>query len=152
MGRELPDFGIIVLAILAAGCGREKTKPPPAADKATGPTVLAEKPFFRIEPGPRTPCKAGTPCEARLAFSALGDYHVNDRYPFKFVADGAAGIAFDGTGTFTQEDPKHGMMTIRFRTQKRGAVKLAGTFKLSVCTDDVCEIEEPKLAFEIPVD
>ena len=145
MGREL-----ILLAILAVGC-REKTKPPPAASKTAG-TALAEKSFFRIEPGPRTPCTAGTQCEARLAFSALGDYHVNDQYPFKFVADGVAGIAIDGTGTFTQDDPKHGMMTIKFRTMKRGAVKLAGTFKLSVCTDEKCEIEEPKLAFEVPVD
>ena len=147
MGREL-----IVLAILAAGCGRDKTKPPPAPDRAARPTALAEKPFFRIEPGPRTPCAAGTPCEARLAFSALGDYHVNDRYPFKFVADAAPGITVDGTGTFAQDDPKHGMMTIKFRALKRGSVKLAGTFKLSVCTDDKCEIEEPKLAFEVPVD
>lgn len=147
MGREL-----IVLAILAAGCGREKTKPPPAADRAASPTVLAEKPFFRIEPGPRTPCTVGAPCEVRLAFSALGDYHVNDRYPFKFVPDAAPGIAVDGTGTFALDDPKHGMMTIKFRALKRGATRLAGTFKLSVCTDDRCEIEEPKLAFDVPVD
>jgi len=148
MGRELTAVG--ALAVLALGC-RDK-KPPPAPDKPAGPAVLAEKAFFRIEPGPRTPCAVGAPCEARLAFSALGDYHVNDRYPFKFVADVVAGMTVDGTGTFAQDDAKHGTMTITFRALKRGPAKLAGTFKLSVCTEEKCEIEEPKLAFEVPVE
>jgi hypothetical protein len=145
MGREL-----ITLAVLALGC-RDKAKPPPAPEKPAGPAVLAEKSFYRIEPGPRTPCAPGAPCEARLAFSALGEYHVNDRYPFKFVADETAGLIVDGTGTFTQDDAKHGMMTIKFRALKRGTARLSGTFKLSVCTDEKCEIEEPKLAFEVPI-
>ena len=151
MGREIVALGTLAVLI---SCGKDKPKPPPAPapDRAASQTVLAEKAFYRIEPGPRTPCSPGAACEAFLAFSALGDYHVNDRYPFKFIADPVPGVAVDGTGTFTLDDAKHGMMKVAFRATKHGPARLAGTFKLSVCTDDVCEIEEPKLAFEIPVE
>jgi len=149
MGRRL-----LLLALVAAcGCGRDKAKPPPKVqDRAPGANALVEKPLYRIEPGQRTPCTPGALCEARLAFSALGDYHINERYPFKFNADAIAGITVDGAGTFAREDAKHGTMTIMFRAARRGPAKLSGTFKLSVCTEENCEIDEPKLAFDVAVD
>ncbi|MEJ7597950.1 MAG: hypothetical protein WKG01_08595 [Kofleriaceae bacterium] len=143
-----------MVLVLALGCGRDKPKPQAnkTPDRAAGSVVLAEQPYFRVEPGPKTPCAPMSPCEARLALSALGDYHVNETYPFKFVADDAPGVEVVGTGTFVRDDAKHGTLTLTFQAARRGLAKIAGTFKLSVCTDDECKIEEPKLAFEIPVD
>lgn len=141
MAREL------LLIALVAACGRDagKAKPAPSG------TPLASKLFYRIDPGPRTACASGSVCEARLALSALGDYHVNKDYPFKFVGDPAPAIPLDGEGAFALDDAKNGMMTVTFRPSAPGTVKVAGTFKLSVCSGDRCEIETPQVALDVAV-
>jgi hypothetical protein len=145
MARKLIPLALVALAM---ACGRDpsgKAKAPPEG------TPLASKPFYRIDPGPRTACTSGSMCEARLALTALGDFHVNKDYPFKFVGDPAPATPLDGEGTFALDDDKNGMMTVKFRPTAPGTVKIAGTFKLSVCSGDVCEIEAPKLALDVAV-
>ena len=93
---------------------------------------LAETAFYRIELRPH----------AELALTALAGYHINERYPVKFIADDPAAI--DGTGTFTRSDAQHGTLALAAR-----APRLSGTFKLSVCTDENCEIAEPHIAFDV---
>jgi hypothetical protein len=141
MAREL------LLIALVVACGRDKPAKPGAAAGAP----LAGKAFYRVDAGPKTPCASGTTCEARLVLTALGDYHVNKDYPFKFVGDPAPAIPLDGDGTFALDDAKNGTMTIKFRPAAPGTAKLAGTFKLSVCSADTCEIETPKLELAVPV-
>jgi hypothetical protein len=82
--------------------------------------------------------------------TALGDYHVNDQYPFKLVAEASSEIKVDGTGSFSPAG-KRGTMALPFRTSKPGTAKIAGVFKLSVCNDENCQIEAPKIAFDVPV-
>jgi hypothetical protein len=144
MARELITAA---LAVLVAACGRGDAPGKSAAPQ--GPP-LASKPFYRIDPGPKAPCASGSVCEARLVLTALGDYHVNKDYPFKFVADPAA-APVDGDGTFAFDDAQHGTMTVKFRPAAAGTQKLVGTFKLSVCNDNSCEIETPKLELPVPV-
>ena len=142
MARELLLIGLVV------ACGRDR----PAEPRTAVPSPpLASKPFFRVDAGPATPCARGATCEARFALTALGDYHVNKDYPFKFVGDPAPAIPLDGTGTFTLDDATHGTLTIKFRPNAPGTARLAGTFKLSVCSDKTCEIETPKLELAVPV-
>jgi len=148
MAREL------LLIALVVACGRDKATKPRAA--AAGPP-LASKAFYRVDAGPNAPCTSGTTCEVRLELTALGDYHVNKDYPFKFVGDpgpppaGQPAVQIDGAGTFALDDAKHGIMTIKFRPTASGTAKLVGTFKLSVCSDETCEIEAPKLELAVPV-
>lgn len=142
MARELV---LIALAVACGACGRDK----PATPAPTG-APLASKAFYRVDVGLPTPCSRGAACEARLVLTALGDYHVNKDYPFKFVGDPAPAIELDGTGSFALEDAKHGTLTIRFRPAATGTTRLAGVFKLSVCSDDTCEIETPKLELTVP--
>lgn len=142
MARELVP---IAIAMALGGCGRDT----PAKPAATG-APLASKAFYRVDAGLATPCARGAACEARLVLTALGDYHVNKDYPFKFVGDPAPALQLDGT-SFTLEDAKHATLTIRFRPQAAGTTKLAGVFKLSVCSDDTCEIEAPRLELAVPV-
>ncbi len=141
MAREL------LLIALVVACGRDQPARPSAAQ---GPP-LASKAFYRVDAGPATPCTSGASCEARLVLTALGRYHVNPEYPFKFVGEPAPAIAVDGDGTFTLDAPKNGTMTIKFRPTGPGTARLLGTFKLSVCSDDTCEIETPKLELAVPV-
>ena len=83
--------------------------------------------------------------------TALGDYHVNKAYPFKFVGDPEPAPTLDGTGTFALGDATHGTMTVKLRPAAPGTAKLSGTFKLSVCSDETCEIETPKIELAVPV-
>jgi hypothetical protein len=142
MAREL------VLIALVVACGRDTPAKPGAP--AAGPP-LASKAFYRVDAGPQTPCARGTTCEARLVVTALGDYHVNKDYPFKFVGDPALAIPLDGEGAFALDDEKNGTMTIKFRPPASGPAKLVGMFKLSVCSDETCEIEAPKIELTVPV-
>ncbi|MBX3155388.1 MAG: hypothetical protein KF773_05280 [Deltaproteobacteria bacterium] len=140
MARELA-----LAVLLLTACRGESKQPPPAPTGAP----LAQAAFFRVDATPLPPCTAGAPCEARLQLTALGDYHVNEQYPVKFESDTVPGLSVDGTGTFVRESAKVGTLTIRFVAASPGKAQLKGTFKLSVCTDDNCEIEAPAIAFTV---
>ena len=143
MAREL------LLIALVAACGRDR----PAASDRGAPTSapLASKPFYRIDAGPELPCMAGTTCEAHLQLTALGDYHINQDYPFKFVGEPAPAPPVDGEGAFAIDDARHGTMTVKLHPAAAGTAKLVGTFKLCVCSDETCEIETPRIELAVPV-
>src|SRR5262245_45851919 len=123
MAREL-----LLIAVVAA-CSRDKAAVPSSAP-------LASKAFYRVDAGPQVACASGATCEARLVLTALGDYHVNKEYPFKFVAEPPPATAVDGEGAFSLDGAKQGTMTVRFRPTAAGTAKVVGTFKLSVCSAD----------------
>jgi len=157
MRRRDLAAGLALVALTAtgaglAGCKRERseaTKQPPGAPPL--PPPLAGKAFYRIDAGPQTPCTAGSPCEARIVLTALAGYKVNKDYPFKFLAEPTSGVTVDGTGTFAFDDARTGTLTLRFQAAQPGPARFSGTFKLSVCTAEQCEIEEPKIELSIPV-
>ena len=156
MGRELGIAPALIAAMLAAAagpaCKRDRdARPAPAGAAGQLPPPLAGKEFYRVDAGPQTPCAAGEVCEARIVVTALAGFKINKDYPFKFVPDPAPGLAIEGGGAFARDDARTGTLTLRFRAAKPGPVRLSGTFKLSVCTDEQCEIEEPKIALELPV-
>ncbi|MBA2542606.1 MAG: hypothetical protein H0V17_23385 [Deltaproteobacteria bacterium] len=141
---------LIALALIACGSSPSSAPEPAPVRVADKAAPLASKEFFRVDVPAQPACTAGTACEARLVVTALGDYHVNDEYPFKLVADATPGVAVDGTGTFTPEG-KTGTLAIVFRADKPGNAKIAGTFKLSVCNAQNCQIESPKIAFDVAI-
>jgi hypothetical protein len=147
MARELIP---LALALFGA-CHRDSPTAAEAAAASPATTPLAAKPFYRVDRAPQAACASGAICEAALVLTALGNYHVNKDYPFKFVGDPAAAIQVDGQGTFAFGDARHGTMTIKFRAASSGTATLVGTFKLSVCSDENCEIETPKLELLVPV-
>jgi hypothetical protein len=146
MAREL------LLIALVAACSRDRPGASgQAAQPASGAPPLASKAFYRVDAGPEVACTAGATCEARLQLTALGDYHINQDYPFKFVGEPAPALPLVGEAAFALADAKHGTLTVRFTPTAAGARTLAGVFKLSVCSDDTCEIEKPKLALAVTV-
>jgi hypothetical protein len=158
-----------VAAMLAGGCSREPSSAAGGSGTTTGLVApssaaggsaasggaagapLAFKAFYRIDAAPQAPCASGSTCESDLVLTALGGYHVNKDYPFKFVGDPANEAVLDGIGTFALNGEKRGTLTIKFRPDKPGTTKVVGTFKLSVCSDENCEIETPKLELAVPV-
>ncbi len=149
---------LALIAFAGCKCGSESTSgiqasSPTIGDKAVAPSgpPLAGKDYFRVDAAPEQPaCQVDAPCEAQLILTALGDYHVNEHYPFKLVAEITPNVKVDGTGTFSAKG-KVGRLALPFRATSAGTAKIAGTFKLSVCNDENCQIETPKIAFEVPV-
>jgi hypothetical protein len=154
MGRSARLAAAAGLAAVAASAAlwlvhRGPAAPPPAP--AAGPAPLAAKPFYRIDAGPGAPCHAATPCEVRLVLTALAGYHVNVEYPFRFVGAPPPAAALARPPGFVHTDASHGTMTVAIAPAAPGTAQLAGTFKLSVCSDDVCEIDTPAIALAVPV-
>jgi hypothetical protein len=148
LARSITVLAVIGLTVALAGAGCKKREPA-AAVPAGKP--LASKPFYRVDAGPPSRCASGAACEATLVLTALGDYHVNKEYPFKFVGEAAPAPALDGDGAFALGDAKHGTMTVKFKPAAAGTTTVSGTFKLSVCSEDTCEIETPKIELAVPV-
>jgi len=127
--------------------------PAPTAEPATpfATKVVASEKLFRIELAPPGPCKPATACEVTLVVHSLDGYKVNPDYPTKFVATASPGVTVEGTGKFAVSARTVGAMTVSFRAAAAGTARLTGAFKLSVCTDEICEIASPTLAFDVPV-
>lgn len=133
----------------AAACGASGCRK--AGDGQPAGKPLAGKPFYRVDAGPPAACAQGATCEARLVLTALGDYHINQDYPFKFIGEPAPAVPVDGEGAFAIDDARHGTMTVKFRPAAPGTAVLVGTFKLCVCSDETCEIETPRIELAVPV-
>ncbi|MBX3219478.1 MAG: hypothetical protein KF795_03095 [Labilithrix sp.] len=106
-------------------------------------------------------CKAASECVMTIKLVATGDYHVNEEYPYKFVASAAPGVELLGkgdaatfsraAGDFVTEGAKAGTMTVRFKPSAPGSARVAGLYKFSVCSADQCQIEQEKLELTVPV-
>ena len=158
MARELSLIALAGLALAGCDKGREATPPgsttvavtaAPHEGTAKAAPPLVETSFFRVDARPLAPCTVGSTCEAHLVLTALGDYHVNDEYPTKFVADAASEVAIEDQGTFALDGETRGTLTVRWKAQKPGPARLVGAFKLSVCTEENCKIEAPTIALDV---
>jgi hypothetical protein len=106
-------------------------------------------------------CHADTPCALTIRLAATGDYHINKEYPYKFTAAAAPNVDFLGTGDanvfsrssgdFKEEGEKKGTMTVRFKPKSAGEAKVSGTYKLSVCSAENCQIEQATVSLAVPV-
>ena len=122
---------------------------PVPIEPAPASGALLDLPHVRVDLEPAGTCTAAASCEARMRVTALGGYKVNAEYPHKFVGEVSPDLAIDGTGTFTVDDAGRGTMTIRFRPAKAGTLTMIGTLKLSVCSEEECKIETPRLSFAV---
>jgi hypothetical protein len=105
-------------------------------------------------------CHANGECTGTLRLAVTGGYHVNKEYPYKVTFAPVPGVGFLGraepnvfskaAGDFVEDDETHATMSFRFRPAAAGPVKLAGVYKLSVCSAASCLMEAQPV--EIPVD
>jgi hypothetical protein len=111
-------------------------------------------------------CAAGAECTGTIRLEALGAYHINDTYPYKFTVFGPdagsatssglellgkdpnnRGVFGKNTGEFEKQGEKVAVVTVRFKAPK-GPVAFAGRFKMSVCSEANCQLEQADLRFE----
>ena len=110
-------------------------------------------------------CAANTECKIDLRLEAGSGFHVNKEYPYKFKATPTNGVTFLGkdpggvelfskaAGDFAL-DPSNeqvGTMTVRYKVANKGAVSISGTFKLSVCSAQNCQLEQASVTVPVTV-
>ena len=96
-----------------------------------------------------------------LRLAAGGEYHVNKEYPYKFVATAAPGVQFLGngepntfsrsSGDFREDGEKAATMTVRFKPTAAGEARVTGTYKMSVCSAENCQVETQAVQLAVPV-
>jgi hypothetical protein len=104
-------------------------------------------------------CKVGARCNAALTLRATEGYHINDGYPYKFIANdanadflGKEGKTFSKAGgEFAKTSPTTAQMSVPFQGKSAGTVNVSGTFKMSVCSESNCQIESQAVALAVPV-
>jgi hypothetical protein len=155
MVRERLALLSALTALSTSGCSRGENASARAVASTDGAAFsmpIAAKPFYRLDAAPPSPCAVGATCEVKLRLTSLGTYKVNEEYPFKFIAASSSpSLHVEGQGTFTHEAKQLGTMLLHFRGEAPGPAKLSGVFKLSVCNEATCEIEEPELSLDVQV-
>ncbi len=134
-----------------------------AGDGQAGQVAKTDK--FIVFADTQGACHAGATCTVELKLQALGVFHVNKEYPYKFKANDVAGVEYaghdaGGKNIFSKRagdfrlDPKNekvGYLTLHFKPKKKGAVTISGTFKLSVCSTQNCMLDTKELSIPVAV-
>lgn len=127
----------------------------PAAARVTGQNFVVDV--------AAAPCAVGQSCTMTVRLAAQGDYHINKEYPYKLTMGDAPGVTMLGKSSpnvfakpadFREEGEKAATMTVAFKPTAApagGKVTLAGTYKMSVCSDANCQIEQTAISLAVPV-
>jgi hypothetical protein len=158
-------FGTLgAFAIIAMACSKDSaaaTSSQERAAVAAGPHVDGN--HYVIDAAPAGDCATGGNCAIAVKLAAQGDYHINQQYPYKFTAAQAAGVTYLGSdsngpnfftknaGDFVIGDAKTATMTVKFKAATKGSVAIGGTFKLSICSDQNCQLEQQDISVNVTV-
>jgi hypothetical protein len=111
-------------------------------------------------------CSASQECAMSIRLESSGGFHMNKDYPYKFTAAPTPNVEFLGrdaagpaifsraSGDFAEISATVSTLTVRFKPSAEAlgrSVTIAGTYKLSVCSEQTCQIEQAKLALDVPV-
>ncbi|MGH7281876.1 MAG: hypothetical protein ACRELY_10160 [Polyangiaceae bacterium] len=147
---------------IATGCKDSSADQRAGTPSASTPTASnhVDGKNYKIDAKQVGDCAAGSACAVAVRLEAQGEYHINGEYPYKLKADGA-GVEFLGTdaagkNTFSKSagdfvadpgtPPKAGTMTVKFKPAGRGTVTINGTFKMSVCSAQNCQLETQEIS------
>jgi|HubBroStandDraft_2_1064218.scaffolds.fasta_scaffold224530_2 hypothetical protein len=150
-----PSSPVTSAASAAPGASAASAPVAAGAPADCGHTVCSES-FFVDAVAPDT-CATGARCDVTLKLVATGAFHVNDQYPYRYKAQPAPAVEFLGTdpagknvfskpaGDWAQTGAKSGVLTVHLTPTAKGASTISGVFKLSVCSEQNCLIEQPEV-------
>jgi hypothetical protein len=169
--RALPALAL--LACLVPACRRDTratdavTKPERApargAPGACGHSFCGDNFYVDVDPGPA--CAPGATCTAKVTLVAVGAFHINDEYPYKFTARDAPGLRVLGTDAAganvfskaagdwrkSNENEKVGTMSVKWVSDDAGDKTLGGVLKLSVCSAQACLLDQAAVQATVAV-
>ena len=155
---------VVAAALIFGGCSKPdpgRSGPsaavvaPPPARAPCAHAACADS--FYVDAVPAE-CSRSAECDVEVKLVATGAFHINDEYPYRFVADGHDGVEFLGkdgdrpnvfsktTGDWRKDGATTGAMTVRLKTPSPGTRTVDGTFKLSVCSEQSCLLEQRRVA------
>ncbi len=109
-------------------------------------------------------CVTASTCVVTVRLEANGGFHINKDYPYKLALNPAPSIEFLGSdpaatssfsksaGDFVINEEHVATMTVRFKPTAPGIPNLSGTYKMSVCSESNCQLEQMKIALDVPVE
>jgi hypothetical protein len=157
------------LGLLAVGCGKVSEAAPsaqgappnsPAIANATPPAPGApsiENANYSAKIQSAGPCKKDQTCAAEIVVVAKGEYHINDKYPYRFKLEDPppAGLKYPkpviGKEDGTMDEHKV-TLKVPFVPASAGDAKVAGTLSLSVCSAANCLMDKQQLDLTVKVD
>jgi hypothetical protein len=140
----------------ASASGGSEPAQAPAAVAAPRPSF--ENANYRAEMRAATSCKKDKTCTAEVVVEAKGEYHINDKYPYRFKLDDPPppGLKFpkpvvgkDDGGTM---DLRQVLLKVPFIAEAAGEKKVAGTLSLSVCSAANCLMDKQPLEVTVKVE
>jgi len=163
-GRSVWLAGVVGVMVVA--CGKDRSghgQPAVTAPQGVdcGHTTCGSN--FFVDAVQAGECAPGANCSLALTLVATGDFHINDEYPYKFRADDASGLTFLGTDTaganvfskaasnWQKTGPQTGTMSVAFQAPGKGKVSVSGTFKLSVCSAQNCQLESQSVTAPVTI-
>jgi hypothetical protein len=158
------------LGLVAAGCSKSSEAAPSAASApgtpspnaaANAPSPVGAPSFenanYSAKIASAGPCKKDQTCSAEVVVQAKGEYHINDKYPYRFKLDDPppAGLKYPkaviGKEDGTMDEHKV-TLKVPFVPASAGDKKVAGTLSLSVCSAANCLMDKQQLDLTVKVD
>jgi hypothetical protein len=151
--------------LLAASCGKVSEAAPNAqgapAPAVNVPALLGAASFdnanYSAKIASAGPCKKDQTCSAEVVVVAKGEYHINDKYPYRFKLEDPppAGLKYpkpvigkeDGT-----MDERKVTLKVPFVPASAGDKKVTGLLSLSVCSAANCLMDKQQLDLTVKVD
>ena len=108
-------------------------------------------------------CTAGNECALTVRLEATGGYHINKDYPYKLTLNAAPNVVFLGrdpagvltfsksAGDFQIIEEHVATMTARLKPSAKGTTSLTGIYKMSVCSESNCQLEQAKIFLDLLV-
>jgi hypothetical protein len=138
----------------SAAAAREKdpSSPPQAPSK---PSIESDN--YRAEMRPSGPCKKDQTCTVEVLVEAKGDYHINDKYPYKFKLEDPPpqGMKYPKPVVGKEDaaiEERRAVLKVPFVSDSAGNKKVAGILSLSVCSAANCLMDKQPLEVTVKVE
>jgi hypothetical protein len=147
--------------VTIGGCNRDKpaAKEEPSASEPApqSPVSAVDATNYHVGLAPVGLCQHQQPCQLHAVVVAKGDYHINDKYPYRFTAEDAPGqgLSFPkreigrADGEFEQQKA---ILKVPFSAERAGEAKVGGRLSFSVCSEKNCLMYTQPLALLVRVD
>src|SRR5262245_20443280 len=162
MKRALGMMLLGAAALAGSGCSKV-SRASTDGEKGQGQAASAparpslDNANYRAEMKAPGPCKKDSTCTAEVLVEAKGEYHINDKYPYRFKLEDPPpqGIKYPkpvvGKEDGTMDEHKV-TLKVPFVPASTGDKKVAGTLSLSVCSAANCLMHKPRRDLTVKVD
>jgi hypothetical protein len=161
LGLSIAACGKVSEAAPSGGNAQGAPASPIAAANGAQPATVGaasvENANYSAKIASAGPCKKDQTCTAEIVVLAKGEYHINDKYPYRFKLEDPppAGLKYPkaviGKEDGTMDEHKV-TLKVPFIPAAAGDKKVAGTLSLSVCSAANCLMDKQQLDLAVKVD